>query len=48
MKEKVVVLFYMRFLLELVAFRLFSWLLMNFVVPITEPNSYVDHCKNRY
>jgi len=35
MKEKVAVLFGMRFLLILVTFTLLSWLLMNFVAPIT-------------
>jgi hypothetical protein len=36
------------FILVLVALRLLSWLLMNFVAPITWPSSYVDHYKNRY
>jgi hypothetical protein len=35
MKEKVVVLSGMQFLLVLVAFRLLSWLLMNSAMPIT-------------
>jgi hypothetical protein len=36
------------FLLVFVAFRVLSWLLMNFTAPITWPSSYVDHYKNRF
>jgi hypothetical protein len=40
--------FWDEFLLVLVALKLLSWLLMNFVAPITWSSSYVDRCKNRY
>jgi hypothetical protein len=30
------------------ALRQLSWLLMNFIAPMTWPSSYVDHCKNRF
>ncbi len=48
MKEKATILSSMRFLFVLVAFRLLSWLLMNFVAPITQPSSDLDHYKNKY
>jgi hypothetical protein len=48
MKEEAIVLFWDGFLQVLVALKLFSWLLMNSTAPITWPNSYVDHYKNRF
>jgi hypothetical protein len=48
MKEKSTILFGRRFLLVLAALRLLSWLLMNSTTPIIQPNSCVNHCKNKY